>query len=225
MPSPDSIEATLDPIQVLVLEGQAVLRRGMISIINRDERLEVCAEAEDMIGAWEQFDRQSPDAALVDIRLPDGNGLRWVRRAVHEQPDLRVIVISMSDALHYAESALAAGARGYIDKGESLQYAAEAIRQAARDRIYISPRLARKFREAHRQAATRIASRLRLLPQRDREIFQQIGRGRNKHLIAESLGVKPEAVQASRHRIRRVLGIDRPIHLVRYAVALQLMNA
>lgn len=137
-----------DRIRVLVVDDHPLVRRGIADLINRQDDMEVCGEADSISGALQVMSETSPDLMTVDLTLKDGSGLELIKDVKARNPDRRVLVSSMQDESLYAERCIKAGARGYINKEEATDKVVEAIRMVMAGNIYLSPALSSRISNA-----------------------------------------------------------------------------
>ncbi len=205
--------------RILIVDDHPMMRQGLAQLIAAERDLVVCCEADTARQAFERISRDKPDLALVDISLPDKNGLELIKdvRAIH--PDLPVLVVSMHDESLYAERVLRAGGRGYVMKQEGGKVLMQAIRQVLAGQIYVSDKMSARILEVfsggHRESG---AARLGRLTDREFEVFQLIGHGRSTREIAEHLHLSVKTVEVHRANIKKKLRIKTATDLVRYAV-------
>ena len=130
------------PAKVLIVDDHPVVREGLAMHLAAQPDLEVCGEAEDVPGALALLASTRPDVAIIDISLPNGNGLDLVRRIAEHHPGVRVLVWSMYPEHLYAERALRAGAHGYLNKGQATQHVLDAVRAILQGKVHVSGGLA-----------------------------------------------------------------------------------
>jgi DNA-binding NarL/FixJ family response regulator len=206
-------------VSVLIVDDHPLVRSGLHQLIRNEPDLEVCCEAAGLQEAVAFLDRNSPDVAIVDISLPDGNGLDLVKRLRIRNPDTRILVLSMHDETLLAERALRAGALAYINKEEAAENIVAAIRRVLKGKTWMS----RRMRE-HLQStgATRIPesfeSPLERLSNRELEVFELIGRGLGTGEIAGRLHLSVKTIETHRANIKKKLYIDSSGELTRRAI-------
>jgi DNA-binding NarL/FixJ family response regulator len=127
--------------KILVVEDHPIFRLGISELINQEEDLVVCGDAEDVFQALEEIERLDPDLVVVDISLKNSDGIDLVKEVKKNKKGLPVLILSMHDEFLYAERALRAGARGYIMKQEAMESVVNAIHQVLDGKIYFSDRV------------------------------------------------------------------------------------
>lgn len=123
--------------RILIVDDHAVLREGLALLVNKEEDLTVCGNAEDANQALEAIEESRPDLVIVDITLKHSNGIGLIKEITIRHPKLRVLVLSMHEDSLYAERAIQAGANGYITKRETGGKVLTAIRQVLSGEVYI----------------------------------------------------------------------------------------
>ena len=204
--------------RILIVDDHPMMRQGLAQLINSEPDLSVCCEADNARQAFETMVQNKPDLALVDISLPDRNGIELIKdiRALH--PDLPVLVVSMHDESLYAERVLRAGGRGYIMKQEGGRKLMEAIRQVLSGQIYVSEKMSARILEIFSGGRRDNSSPVGRLTDREFEVFQLIGQGEGTRQIAERLGLSVKTVEVHRANIKEKLGVKGANDLMRFAV-------
>ena len=202
-----------------MVDDHPLVREGLTNLINGQDDLAVCGEAEDSTGAMAGVAETRPDVALIDISLKNESGLELVKNLESEFPLVALIVLSMHDEALYAERALRAGARGYVMKRETTKSMLTAIRRVLGGDVYVSDRvvnvMARRLGSSRKAAASSPVERL---SDRELEIFRLFGRGFETRRVAEELHLSIKTVQAHAANIKDKLGLDNATELLREAV-------
>lgn len=205
--------------RILVVDDHAVLREGLVALINREPDLVVCGEAEDVRKALTAVEELKPDLVLADITLPGRNGLELIRDIRTLRPGLPVLVLSMHDASLFAERVLRAGGRGYISKQRGGQRLIAAIRHVLSGQIYVSDEVSTRLLDSlsgKRPAPT--VSPVEQLTDRELEVFTLIGQAKETRDISRRLGMSAKTVEAHRANIKRKLKLKSGPELMRHAV-------
>ncbi len=205
--------------RIIIVDDHPIMRHGLAQLINAQPKLEVCVLVGTVAEALAAIAASPPDLALVDISLPDRNGLELLKdiRALH--PDVKVLIVSMHDESLYAERALRAGARGYIMKEEAADKLIAAVHTILAGRIYVSGEMSTRIIEMFSgNKSGDQASPLSRLTDRELEVFEVIGRGKATREVAEMLGISVRTVDAHRAHLKKKLGLKDGSELVRYAV-------
>jgi DNA-binding NarL/FixJ family response regulator len=203
---------------ILLVDDHPLFRKGMAQMLDGQPDLQVKAEAENSGGALAAIRQHSFDLAVVDIGLRGGaNGIELMKFIKTERPELPVLMVSMYDEALYAERALRAGARGYVMKREALDCVLGAVRSVLDGEIYISPTMSKRMIFDHIHSSGEARSAVERLSDRELEVFQLIGEGRDMHEIARDLHLSKKTVEAHRSNIKEKLGVGSARDVVRYA--------
>jgi len=196
-----------------------MMRQGLAQLIDNEPDLKVVAEADTGGQGLDIVVAQKLDLALLDISLPDKNGLELIKDIRSVKADLPVLIVSMHDEALYAERVLRAGARGYIMKQEGGKKLLEAIRQVLGGQIYVSEKMSARILEAFSgRRPDQAASPVARLSDREFEVFQLIGQGKGTKEIAQHLNLSVKTVEVHRAKIKEKLSLVTATDLVRYAV-------
>lgn len=214
-------KASKQKTQIFLVDDHPLVREWLTNLINQQEDLEVCGEAEDAKSALAGIEATAPRLAIIDISLNAGSGLELLKDVRLQYPSVAAIVLSMHEEELYAERAMRAGARGYVRKRETSKNILAAIRRVLEGGIYVSEKLsnamALKFLEG-REAVGVAASRVERLSDRELEAFRLLGQGRSTSQIAEQLDISLKTVQAYCVRAKEKLGLTTAAELVREAI-------
>jgi DNA-binding NarL/FixJ family response regulator len=204
--------------RVFLVDDHPLVREGLANLINHQDDLAVCGEAEDSGGATTGIEKARPDVALIDISLKNESGLELVKNLESKFPNVALIVLSMHDEALYAERALRAGARGYVMKRETTKSMLTAIRCVLEGDTYVSNRVVNLMarRMSSRKAAAK--SPVERLSDRELEIFRLLGQGRTTSQIAEDLRLSLKTVQAYCARAKEKFGVNSLTELLRAAI-------
>lgn len=196
-----------------------MMRQGLAQLITNEPDLTVAGEADTAGEALDLVSRVKPDLLLVDISLPDKNGLELIKDVQVLHPEAVILVVSMHDETLYAERVLRAGGRGYIMKQEGGKKLMEAIRQVLNGQVYVSQKMSAKILEIFSGRRDQGGgSPVERLSDREFEVFQMIGEGRGTRQIAEYLHISVKTVEVHRANIKEKLALKTATDLVRYAV-------
>jgi len=205
--------------RIFIVDDHPLVREGLSNLINQQDDLVVCGEAEDAAQALAGVGVAKPDLALIDISLKTASGLELVKDLNVHFPSVAQIVLSMHDELLYAERALRAGARGYVMKRETSKDVLTAIRRVMQGDVYVSERvmtaMARRLGTPRKAAAS---SPVEQLSDRELEIFRLLGQGRTTSQIAEDLHLSLKTVQAYCARAKEKFGVTSLGELLRAAI-------
>jgi DNA-binding NarL/FixJ family response regulator len=202
-------------IRVLLADDHAVVRQGFRLILASQEGIEVVCEAGNGREAVEMAVRHKPDIAVIDVSMPELNGIEATRRILEDCPHTRVLALSMHKDAVYVREILRAGARGYILKDAIDTEFVQAIRAIARGQGYLSPAISGAVLDDYRK---NVSDPIDLLTSREREVLQLIAEGKTNKEIANLLNLSVYTVDAHRGRIMEKLNMHSVTDLVRFAV-------
>jgi DNA-binding NarL/FixJ family response regulator len=209
--------------KVLIVDDHAIVRQGLAELINDQNDLVTCGEAESPPQAMKVIAETKPDVAVVDVSLKGGDGIELCRQ-IHEQwPNIPVLVLSMHDEALYAERVLRAGALGYVMKQAPQDTVMAAIRRVLKGETYLSDQMSAKLlRSLSGNRGSADAPPLERLSDRELQIFRLIGQGRSVKDIAEELFLSPKTVETHKEHIKQKLNLDTSNDLLRYAIEARL---
>jgi DNA-binding NarL/FixJ family response regulator len=197
---------------LVIIDDHEALREGL-AVLLRQGGMEVVAAAANVAAGLDVVDDTHPDVAIVDIRLPDGNGIDLTRRLLERSPDLGVILYTGDSDFDLLYDGLDSGARGYALKAGSIDELLSAVEQVAAGGTYVDPRLDRVLLS---EGAT---SRLPNLTPREREIMHLMAEGGTAQDVGDALGVSVETVRTHVRNVIRKLQARNRVHAI--AIALQ----
>src|SRR5271155_55821 len=204
---------------VFVVDDHPLLRQGLALLINREQDLAVCGEAQEAQTAMTEIAAKKPDILIADISLNGPDGLDLLKNLRSLYPDLPVLILSMHDESIYAERALRARANGYIMKQEATEKVLIALRRILAGDIYLSDRMANKLLHKYISGATAdMNSRLSALSDRELEVFRLIGEGCSTRQIAEKLHLSVKTVETYQAHIKDKLSLHSGRELVQHAI-------
>ena len=207
-------------LRSLVVDDHAVVRRGVRSLLESHEDWEVCGEATTGRDAVEQSRQLRPDVVVMDLSLPELNGLDATRQILKDAPETEVLVLTMHQSEELARDVLQAGARGYIlksDADESLIAAVDSLRQ---HKPFLTSTVAEFVLDDYvrRGDAAQASLAAMGVTAREREIMQLVAEGQSNKEAASTLGISVKTVEAHRSNIMRKLHLRSVSDLVRYAI-------
>jgi DNA-binding NarL/FixJ family response regulator len=205
--------------RVLLVDDHPIVRQGLRRMLEAEADLTVCAEADSEAAAREAIRAQKPDIVVVDLSLDRGDGIELVREMHAEDPQLRMLVLSMHDETIYAERLLAAGAMGYIMKQAASDQLLTAVRKVLDGRMYVSETVQRtldaRAGESRGADPTDPVSRL---SNREVQILNMVGRGMSSRDIATEFGLSVKTIESHRQTIKHKLGLATNSQLLQYAM-------
>jgi DNA-binding NarL/FixJ family response regulator len=213
--------------RVLIVDDHPIVRERLGELIALEPDLTVCGEAEDGHGALLAVESTSPDVAIVDISLKDTYGIELIKDLKIRHPKLPVLVLSMHDETMYAERALRAGARGYLNKQEATKKVIPALRQVLAGKVFVSDAMAAGILQkvaGRRAPVSEGGSPIDVLTDRELEIFQMLGDGKAAKDIARTLHISVKTVEAHREHIKQKLNFKTSNELLRFAIESKLLH-
>jgi DNA-binding NarL/FixJ family response regulator len=204
--------------KVLVIDDHPIVRQGLVELINRENDMTVCGQAESGATALELTEKAQPDLALVDISLEDINGLVLVKGLKSRQRNLRVLILSMHDEALYAERALRAGAHGYIMKREAPTKVIAGIRRVLAGDVYLSDEISARIMRKFASGSDTDESHVARLSDRELEVYNHIGQGLKTSQIASKLNLSVKTIETYREHIKEKLGLNDATELVQSAI-------
>jgi DNA-binding NarL/FixJ family response regulator len=204
--------------RVLLADDHALVRAGLRSVLDSLPDIEVVGEAGDGNEAVALAAELKPDLVLMDISMPQLNGLEATRRVLKLRPAPRVLVVSMHADKEYVRRALQAGAFGYLLKAADLRELTLALSVVARGEVWISPGVARTVVDELLRGQPADQDGVNGLTPRQREVLQLIAEGNSTKQIARRLHISVKTVDTHRAQIMERLGIRHIAGLIRYAI-------
>jgi len=205
--------------RIFLVDDHPLVREGLANLINRQDDLCVCGEAEDSAEAISGIAETRPDVALIDISLKNESGLELIKNLESQFPLVALIVLSMHDEALYAERVLRAGARGYVMKRETTKNVLASIRRVLEGGVYVSERVVNAMaRRLGSSAKLTAGSPVECLSDRELEIFRLLGQGRTTSQIADDLHLSLKTVQAYCARAKEKFGVNSLGELLRAAI-------
>jgi two-component system response regulator NreC len=206
--------------KIFIADDHTIVRQGLRKILEGQADWTVAGEAGDGRDAVRQVIETSPDVAVMDIGLPQLNGIEAARQIARRAPQVKVLILSMYSDEAYVVQALQAGARGYLLKDSAGTDLIDAIQAIVDGHSYFSPAVAGVMLDDYvrRLAEKGVTDRYDALSEREREIFQLIAEGRTNKEIADLLFISTSTVETHRSHIMEKLGLHSATEITLYAV-------
>jgi DNA-binding NarL/FixJ family response regulator len=206
-------------LQIFLADDHVVVREGLKALINAQPDMLVIGEAGDGQAAWQQARECQPDVVIMDITMPELNGVQATEQLKRACPDVKVLALSVHEDTSYLRQLLAAGAAGYILKHAAADDLIQAIRMVAAGGVYLDPTLAGHV-VARYVRVPAVASALlgTDLSERETEVVQRIAQGYSNKEIGAQLNLSVKTVETYRARAMDKLGLESRAALVRYAL-------
>jgi len=204
-------------ITVLLADDHAVVRDGLRALLESGQDLRVVGIAGNGRDAVAEAQRLRPDIVIMDIAMPDLDGVEATRRIVDRSPDTRVLILSMYLSAEHIHRALQAGAQGYVLKESAGDEVIEAIRAVMAGKRYLSHRITETVIDDYLRNGANV-SPIDSLSLRERDVLQLVVEGRTNATIAQVLSLSPKTVETYRTRIMRKLKVRDTVELVKFAM-------
>ncbi len=207
------------PITLLLVDDHKIFRDGLKSLLENQLDLEVVGESDNGRNAVSAAKKLSPDVVIMDVAMPDLNGIEATQKILAENPEIKIVALSMYSDRRFITRMLKAGARGYLLKDCAFEELAGAIQAVLKDQIYLTPRITHDL----------VSDYLTLLPSheaveapvltpREREVLQLLAEGRKTKEIADVLKVSVKTIETHRKQIMDKLNIHSVAELTKYAL-------
>lgn len=209
-------------IKILLVDDHKILREGISSLVKGYPDMEVIGEAADGRTALRLVEELSPNVVVMDISMPDLNGIDATRRINSEHPEIRIIALSMHYDKQFVSEMFKAGASGYLLKDCAFDELEHAIRIVMDNKTYINPQIASLVVESLISHPSSTAAKknqaFSLLTEREREVLQLIAEGNPTKQIASQLNVSTKTVESHRRQVMGKLNIRNIAELTKYAI-------
>lgn len=202
-------------IRVLIVDDQAVVRAGLVSILGAEPDISIVGEARDGLEAINQALELKPDVILMDIFMPGCNGLEAMVAIKESLPDIRVLILTVSDREEDLFQAVRFGACGYLLKSASVDDIAAAVKRVAEGEAILSPYIAGKLLDEFRREQTPAAQ----LSAREIEVLELVGEGLTNRQIAERLIIAESTVKTYLQRLLDKLHLENRAQAIAYAIS------
>jgi DNA-binding NarL/FixJ family response regulator len=209
-------------IRILLADDHTLVRAGFRSLLEK-LGFQVVGEAENGVQAIQLVESLRPNIVLMDIAMPDMNGLEATAQIVQNYPGVRVIILSMHATPEYARRAVMAGAAGYLLKDASAAEFDQSLQAVMRGEVFLSPRISKFIVSDYVASSVSKATPLDNLTARQREILQLIVEGNSRKAISEKLNISVKTVDTYRAQLMDQLDIHDTAGLVRFAVSFGLI--
>jgi DNA-binding NarL/FixJ family response regulator len=206
-------------IRILLADDHKITRQGLRSLLEKQQDMEVVAEAENGRIAVRLAAEMAPDVVIMDVTMPDLNGVEATRQIVDTSPDIKVIALSMHSDTTFVTEMLKSGAAGYLLKDCAFEELTRAIRTVINEKIYLSPSISGVVVEDYIHRISKSAPEdSDVLTDREREVLQLMAEGGSTKQIAIKLHISIKTVETHRRKIMSKLGIHTIAELTKYAI-------
>lgn len=221
----------MDAIRLMLVDDHDVVRTGLKTFLETQEGLQVVAEANSGEKAIQVALADRPDVIVMDITMPEMDGLEATRRLKMVYPECKVLALTVHADKQYFFEMLSAGAVGYVTKQAAAEELVAAIRAVAQGHVYLQPALARWLLDDYRRLLSQPAGQaaaldesespdngLEVLSTRERQVLEEVAEGMTNPQIGEQLGISPKTVARHRERIMNKLNLHSSTELVKFAI-------
>ncbi len=206
-------------MKILIADDHSIVREGLKSLIEKQNSMQVIGEAEDGQKAIELTKELSPDIVIMDISMPNLNGIEATREIISHKPETKIIILSMYTDKHIVKESLEAGAKAYILKSNLLDELLNAITTIQANERYLSPRITGIVIEDYINLKTSDKTKKQIkLTSRERHIIQLIAEGKTIKEIARIVKISPKTADSNRRAIMNKLKIYNTAELTKYAI-------
>jgi two-component system response regulator NreC len=204
-------------VKIIVADDHAVMRQGLSTMLAQDPDITIVGQAENGREAVQLCRDQQPDVVIMDLSMPDMNGIEATRQITTACPRTRVVALSVHNNKRLVVEMLQAGAAGYLLKSSDFEEVVKAIKVVLSGKVYLSPDIAGLVVEriADRSPQTGLGT---TLTSREREVLQLLAEGKRSQDIADTLYVSVKTVEAHRRNIMKKLNLDSVAQLTKYAI-------
>jgi DNA-binding NarL/FixJ family response regulator len=206
-------------LKVLLADDHKIVRDGLRTLLARSPDIEVVGEAENGRATVVLARQLGPDIIIMDVAMPDLNGIEATRQVLSDRPDTKVVAVSMHSDRRFVSEMLKAGAAAYLSKDYAFDELGKAIEAVSSGKIYLSPDISGVVVENYvRRTPEAESSAYSLLSDREREVLQLLAEGKTAKEIADELHVSIKTVETHRTNIMTKLDIHRIAELTKYAI-------
>ncbi len=206
-------------IRILIADDHQILRQGLRTLLEKEPDMEVVAETEDGRKTVIMVNELTPHVVIMDVNMPDLNGIEATRQILTEYPEMKIIALSMHADRRFVINMLKAGAHGYLLKDCAFEELAQAIRLVMANKTYLSPGVAEiVVKDYVNRLPGPAQTAFSVLTAREREVLQLLAEGKSTANIGELLHISIKTVETHRQQIMNKLGIRSVAELTKYAI-------
>jgi len=205
--------------KLLLVDDHAMLRSGLRQAVSQHADLVLAGEASTGAQGLKLAQELKPDVVIMDVHMPDMNGIEVTRQILSHQPGAKIIIFSSDADRALVDEALQAGACGYLSKRGAIEELLQAIESVLAGRLYLSPDVSAGILEDYRKSLCHEGEPSKpLLSERERQLLKLVAEGGRNKEIATQLAISTKSVETYRSRLMKKLGCSSPADLVRYAI-------
>ena len=207
-------------IKVLIADNHPIIRMGVTNVLEAANGFEVVASAATTFELFEKLEKVSPNVIMLEMDIPEINGIATLRKIKKEYPDVRVLMYSGQSEDVYALSAIRAGAFGYLSKASDIDYIVSAVRKVSEGNMFITNELAQRL--AFDEGTQKPRRFFRKLSTREVEVLKLLASGKRNKDVAIGLNLNEKTVSTYKARLMKKLNVDNMVDLLQQAKALEL---
>lgn len=214
----------MDGLRIILADDHSLVRRGIRSLLGSHSGWQVCGEAADGRETLEKVDELKPDILILDLNMPELNGLEVTRRVHKMCPGVEVLVLTVHNSEQVMRQVLEAGARGYMLKSDAGHELLSAVDTVRRHRLFLSSQASRMLRGSSALPAKDHVALKQPVSPRERQVLQLLAEGKSTKDIATALDITVKTAETHRSNIMRKLDLHHVTELVRYAIRNQVVQ-
>jgi len=207
-------------IKLLIADNHPIVRLGMKTVLESVPDFQIVADVATTTELFEALDKVSPDVVILEMDIPEINGIATLRKMKQDYPDVKVLMHSGQSEDVYALSTIRAGAYGYLSKTADLDYMVTAVRKVSEGNMFITNELAQRL--AFDEGTQKPRRFFRKLSTREVEVLKLLASGKRNKEVAEGLNLNEKTVSTYKARLMRKLNVDNMVDLLQQAKALEL---
>lgn len=207
-------------IQVLIADNHPIVRMGIRQVLNTSPDVNVLDDVATTTELFEKLKSVSPDVVILEMDIPEINGIATLRKIKQEFPDIRVLIYSGQSEDVYALSTIRAGAYGYLSKSAELDYIISAVKKVSEGSMFITNELAQRL--AFDEGTQKPRRFFRKLSTREVEVLKMLASGKRNKEVAQGLNLNEKTVSTYKARLMKKLNVDNLVDLLQQAKALEL---
>ena len=216
----------MKPVRILVADDHDIVRQGLRALLEAQAGWEVCGEAATGREAVERARHEKPDVVVLDVSMPELNGLEAARQILQALPRTEILILTMHESEEMARQVLSVGVHGYVLKSDAARELVSAVEALAQHKPYFTTRISQMVLEGYlkSEAGAELQPRFGRLTAREREVVQLLAEGNSNKEVAVRLGISVKTAEAHRGNIMRKLNLHSVAELVHYAVRNQIVQ-
>lgn len=207
-------------IKVLIADNHPIVRMGIRQVLQTASDIEVLDDVATTTELFEKLGRVNPDVVILEMDIPEINGIATLRKVKQEYPDIKVLIYSGQSEDVYALSTIRAGAYGYLSKTADLDYIISAVRKVSQSSMFITNELAQRL--AFDEGTQKPRRFFRKLSTREVEVLKMLASGKRNKEVAQGLNLNEKTVSTYKARLMKKLNVDNLVDLLQQAKALEL---